>query len=220
MNDAPRGPPPLRRLALGAIAGLAVVLAGAYALRQLRVPRAAAPITEVASVYPEPRPLPEFALVAQDGSRFDRARLFGHYTFVLFGYTNCPDVCPTTLLELAGARRLLAARAPAELPAVVLITVDPARDTPARLAAYVSHFDPTFVGLTGAPAAIGTLTQALGVFVERGPGRDGNYSVDHTAALYLIDAQARLAAVFPAPHLAKALAADYRQIRAAADGGA
>ncbi|HXQ31271.1 MAG TPA: SCO family protein [Steroidobacteraceae bacterium] len=220
MDDTPRGRRPARQLVLAVIAGLAATLAGTYAVRQLRGLAAAPPVTEVASVYADPRPLPEFALVSQDGARFDRARLRGHYTFVLFGYTSCPDACPTTLLELASARRLLEGLAPGELPAVVLVSVDPARDTPARLAAYVSHFDPAFVGLTGTPAAIETLTRALGVFVQRGPERDGNYSVDHTAALFLIDAQARLAAVFPAPHVAKSLAADYRRIRAAAGGGA
>ena len=220
MNDAPRGRSPSRRLVLSVVAGLAVALAAAFAARHLLGAGAALPVTEVATVFPEPRPLPEFTLVAGDGTRFDRSRLRGHYTFVLFGYTNCPDVCPTTLIELAGARRLLAAGAPGELPAVVMVSVDPARDTPARLAAYVTHFDPAFIGLTGTPAAIETLTQALGVVVQRSPGRDGNYSVDHTAALFLIDAQARLAAVFAAPHLARTLAGDYRQIRAAAGGGA
>jgi protein SCO1 len=216
MSDPPRAGLPARRLVLIVVAGLAAGLAATFAARELAALRAGPPVTEVATVYPEPRALPEFALVAQDGSRFERARLAGHYTFVLFGYTNCPDACPTTLAELASARRLLADLAPGALPAVLLVSVDPERDTPARLAAYLAHFGPAFAGVTGAPAAVAALTVALGVAAERGAERDGNYRVDHTAALFLIDDRARLAAVFPAPHVAATLAADYRRIRAAA----
>jgi protein SCO1/2 len=198
-----------------ALAGVAGVLTALHLARH----HAAAPTTRVALVYPVPRPLPPFALLAHDGSSFDAARLRGHYTFLLFGYTNCPDVCPTTLLELARARARLADLPPAARPAVALISVDPARDTPERLAGYAPHFDPSFVGVGGSEAAVDALAQALGVAIERGTPVDGSYSVDHTAALFLIDPAARVAAVFPAPHVAEALAADYRAIRAAAGGG-
>lgn len=103
---------------------------------------------------------------------------------------------------------------------LVSISVDPARDTPERLAAYVPHFDPSFVGLTGSEAAVGALAQAIGVAIERGTPVEGSYSVDHTAAVFLIDPAARVAAVFPAPHEAQVLAEDFRAIRSAAgDGG-
>jgi protein SCO1/2 len=187
---------------------LAGLVAGAFGARELGVRVGAMPRTLAAAVFHEPRPLPDFALTAHDGTPFTPARLRGHYTLVLFGYINCPDVCPTTLVELAARNR----------PEVLMISVDPARDTPERLAAYVPHFDPSFVGVTGQVAAIDALAQRLGVAIERGEPRDGSYAVDHTAAVFLVDPAARVVAVFPAPHLAATVAADYRAILAGARG--
>ena len=224
MDSPPTPPPPpasmsRRELVLGLV-GLAVAAIGGVATaRYLIRRRHAAPSTTVALVYPAPRPIAPFSLTASDGSAFDSRRLLGRYTFVLFGYTNCPDVCPTTLLELRHVRQLLADIPATELPAVVLVSVDPKRDTPERLAAYTAHFDPAFLGLTGTEAAVGSLAQSLGVAIEREPEHDGSYSVDHTAALFLIDSSARVAAVFPTPHQAKTIAADYRAIRASRGAG-
>ncbi len=211
----PRNPVSRRELLLG---GAGLILAaglGILTARYLSRRRHASPTTVVALVYPSPRAIAPFALTASDGSAFDARRLLGRWTFILFGYTNCPDVCPTTLLELRHVRQLLADVPATELPAVVLVSVDPARDTPQRLGAYTAHFDPSFVGLTGTEAAVGSLAQSIGVAIEREPEHEGSYAVDHTAALFLIDASARVAAVFPTPHQAAAIAADYRAIRAA-----
>ncbi len=218
MTDSPRAPAPLRTLAVLATCLVAAV-AGALIARHWLAARGAPPATEAAAVYAEPRPLPAVVLVAQDGSRFDRARFLGRYTLVLFGFTNCPDLCPTTLLTLADVERRLADLPPAERPAVVMVSVDPQRDTPEVLGRYVPHFDPTFVGVTGDDAAIATLAQALGAAYQKGAEVDGSYAVDHTAALFLIDRRARLAAVFPTPHVAATIAADYRRILAARGSG-
>lgn len=208
-----------RQLALG-IAGLLVAAgAGVATARYLARRHAAAAVTQVALVYPVPRALPPFSLIAQDGSAFDAARLRGRYTFLLFGYTNCPDVCPTTLLALKQVRSLLADLAPASQPQMALVTVDPKRDTPERLGAYTSHFDPSFFGVTGSEPAIDALALAIGVAIERGAERDGAYSVDHTAALFLINPDGRVAAVFPTPHEAPRIAADYRAILNGASSG-
>jgi protein SCO1/2 len=210
MSDSPhptRAPARLLPVLVLAL-GLAAVLAGIVAYRALGGGGAAG----LAAVYPEPRPLPEVALVAHDGSRFDRSRLAGHYTLLFLGYTNCPDVCPTTLVELAGARRALAALPAALQPAVVMLSVDPARDTPAVLARYVPHFDPTFVGVSGPDAALQAWAHALGAMYEAEPAQDGAYRVDHSAALFLIDPSARLLAVYPATPSAASLAADYAHL--------
>ena len=198
---------PLRTLMLVAACAVAA-LGGAWVAATFWAQ--AHPTTEAAAVYDQPRPIPEFALVAHDGSRFDRARLLGHYSFVFFGYTNCPAFCPATLAELAAAMKDVA---PARRPEVVFVSVDPARDTPEVLARYVAHFDPRFVGATGTDEALGTLAAALGAAYQREAPVDGSYAVEHTSALFLIDPDARLAAVFPAPHAAKTLAADYLKIR-------
>lgn len=219
MTESPRVPGvPLRTLSVLA-AALVAALAGAYLAHLWLRHAEPGPVTEAAAVYAAPRPLPAFELTADDGSRFDRARLLGRYTLVFFGFTNCPDLCPTTLAELARAERLLADLPAARRPQVVMVSVDPARDTPELLHRYVPHFDPAFVGLTGEDRAIGELARALGAAYQRGPVQDGSYAVDHTAALFLVDPQARLAAVFPTPHVAATIAADYRRIVAARERG-
>ena len=219
MTESPRVPaPPLRTLAVLATCLVAAV-AGALLARHWLARPSAVPATETAAVYAEPRPLPEVALVAHDGSRFDRARFLGRYTLVLFGFTNCPDLCPTTLVTLAEVERRLVDLPAAQRPAVVMVSVDPHRDTPEVLGRYVPHFDPAFVGVTGEDGAIARLAQALGAAYQKGAEVDGSYAVDHTAALFLIDPEARLAAVFPTPHVAATIAADYRRILAAPGGG-
>jgi protein SCO1/2 len=219
MTESPRVPAlPLRTLAVLA-ACLVAAGGGALIARQWLAGPDAPPTTETAAVYAAPRPLPPFELVAHDGSRFDRARLTGRYTLVLFGFTNCPDLCPTTLLELARAERLLEDLPEARRPAVVMVSVDPQRDTPEVLGRYVPHFDPRFLGVSGPDEAIAAFALALGAAYQRGTEVDGSYTVDHTAAVFLIDPEARLAAVFPTPHLAKSIAADYRRILAAGSRG-
>ncbi len=217
MSDTPRNSARLKRtLLLLAACGVAA-LGGALAARHWLATQGP-PATEAAAVYAAPRPLPPFELVGHDGARFDRSSLAGHYTFVFFGFTNCPYLCPTTLAELAKAEQLLTDLPAASRPAVVMVSVDPARDTPAVLARYVPHFDPHFVGVTGSDAALSTLASALGAAYQRGPEVDGGYSVDHSAAVFLIDPEARLAALLPTPQVARTVAADYRRILAARGG--
>ena len=210
-------PVPLHRYLLLLTAGFAAALVGALVARHYLhrdLPTPAVADTAVAAVYATPRPLPPFTLTGHDGSRFDAARLRGHYTLLFFGYTNCPDVCPTTLLELAQVRRALADLPAALQPAVVMVSIDPKRDTNAVLARYVAHFDADFLGVTGAPEALLAFATPLGAVFQIGPEVDGRYPVDHTAALFLVDPAVALAAVFPAPHVAKTIAADYRRILA------
>jgi len=169
-----------------------------------------------ATRFDAPRPLPAFRLVDHAGRPFDRERLRGRWHFLFFGFTHCPDVCPTTLATLAAVRTRLRDLPAAERPGAVFVSVDPARDTPEALARYVPHFDPEFVGVTGEPAAIAALTRELGIAVVIGePDSDGAYTVDHTAALLLVDPDAAWAAVFGTPHAADTIARDFRAIAAA-----
>jgi protein SCO1 len=173
------------------------------------------PALAQATLFEVPRPLPEFALVDHAGRSFDRERLRGGWHFLFFGFTHCPDVCPTTLATLAAVRARLRDLPAAERPGAVLISVDPERDTPEALARYVPHFDPEFIGVTGAPEAIAALTRKLGVAVVAGPpAADGSYTVDHTAALFLIDPDGAWTAVFGTPHGADTIARDFRAIAA------
>jgi protein SCO1/2 len=162
-------------------------------------------------VYPEPRVISPFKLAAQDGKPFDLESLKGKWTFVYFGYTYCPDVCPTTLAELARAKKLLDQ---AGLSAqYVFVSVDPQRDTPKRLAQYVAFFDPGFVGATGSDEALTALTRQIGVAYSFPEGtRGASYAVDHSSIVALFDPDARLHAVFTPPQEAEGIADGLRKI--------
>ncbi len=195
---------------------LAGVLAGAAAAQFFLRTKGAPPDLEQAVLFSETRALPGFALIDQTGRRFGPEQLRGHWTLLFFGFVNCPDVCPTTLATLAAARQSLADLPDADRPAVTLVSVDPGRDTPAVLAHYVAHFDPSFSGITGSAEEINGLASAFGVAVIIGPAAaDGSYAVDHSAAIFLVDPEGRIAALFGTPHEAGTIARDFRRIVAA-----
>jgi len=192
--------PLLRGIALGAVAlifGVAIALAWRGGER---VP------VEAGVLWPPAPSVPEFSLTDHTGAVFDRSRLFGGWHLVFFGYTHCPDVCPVTL----GVMREVAARLerrPAAVPlGFLFVSVDPGRDTPAVLRDYLAWFSPRFIGLTGEAAGIASLAQSLGVawVPPRGSG-DGDYLVDHSAAVLLIDPQARLVGLYQPPFAADLL---------------
>jgi len=157
-----------------------------------------------------PRPLPAFSLTDDAGAAFDLSRLKQRWSLLFFGFTHCPDVCPTTLGMLAQTEKLLA-DLPADLkPQIVLVSVDPQRDTPQQLAYYVKFFSKSFTGVTGTPTAIDELTQAMGVPVAISPQANGDYTVDHSAAIFLVNPDGALRALFSTPHIPAVIAADYR----------
>lgn len=132
-------------------------------------------------------PRPDIALVRADGSPFDfRKETQGHLTFLFFGYTNCPDVCPLHMANLAAAMRGLSPDIRRDMQ-VIFVTTDPARDTPEKLGAWLAHFDSTFVGLRGDSASLATLQRSMGMPI---PVRDGllpdssDYAIAHGAHLW------------------------------------
>jgi len=206
-------------LKIAALVLLAVVAAAAGVwLARLQAPSppqtpSPAMALEHATVFPTPRPLPEFKLVDQHAQPYGPGRLKGRWSFLFFGFTHCPDVCPTTLATLAAARRELASLPSEQQPEVVLVSVDPGRDRPEQLAQYVAFFDPSFTGVTGDPAQIRRLSEALGVAVIIGPtDADGNYTVDHSATAFLVDPEGQVVAIFSTPHTPDGIAHDYRLI--------
>jgi len=163
-----------------------------------------------ATVFPAARPLPEFRLVDHRNQPFGRQSLEGHTSLLFFGFTHCPDICPATLQQLALARRQLDGKEPA-LPEIVLISVDPERDTPAVLERYVEYFGQGVTGVTGKLEDLRNLTTALGIHFEQAPSGEGSaddYLVNHSAAVLVIDPQARLTAIFGAPHSVEAFVND------------
>jgi protein SCO1 len=199
-----------------AVVAIVAIGAGALVARAvLDRTQARNPGVTTATVIAPARPLPDFSLVDQTGAPFDKNRLRGHWSLVFFGFTHCPDVCPTTLAMLAQVEKKIAAAPPAVAPQIILVSVDPERDKPEQLAQYVKFFSPTFTGVTGPVAAIDDFTRVLGIPVARTPLPNGDYTVDHSAAILLFDPEAALHALFSGPHSADAIAADYRRIVAA-----
>jgi protein SCO1/2 len=167
------------------------------------------------------REMPDFSLIDQQGRVFGPANLRGHWSLLFFGYTNCPDLCPTTLTTLAAMQKSLrAAKAPV-LPRVIFVSVDAKRDTPEQIAKYVPYFDPEFIGLTAADQpSIETVAKKFGVGVIIHPAVDGNYSVDHSGAIFVLAPDGRLTAVLTGPFSADALRTDFQHIVAAPGGPA
>jgi protein SCO1/2 len=154
---------------------------------------------DAATVLPEPRPLPSFSLVDQAGAPFTNDSLAGRWSVLFFGFTHCPDICPATLQQLAVARQRLAADG-RDFPEIILVSVDPERDTPEVLADYVAYFDAGITGVTGTVAEVSEFAHALGIFFAKSGDSGGDYSVDHSAAVLVVNENAEWYAVFSAPH--------------------
>jgi len=203
-------PPEHRKPAL--FIGILALLAGILVALRMSGPHVSTPPEVGGTVFNAPRPLPEVTLVDQTGAAFAPGQLAGHWSLLFFGFTHCPDVCPTTLTTLAQAVAQLGDLPPARRPRVYMISVDPGRDDPARMAEYVSYFDPQFVGVTGDPEAVDALAKGLGVAYAYVPREDGSYSVDHTAAIFVLDPDGSLVALLSTPHSATGIARDFRAI--------
>jgi protein SCO1/2 len=199
--------------------GLGLALAGAFVTwRNLRT--APQPPGEIRTVteFDDKKPLPDFRLQGTNGE-FGNVQLQGRWSFLFFGYTQCPDVCPTALGLMKSVKEKIADASGAVPPGltfqVVFVSVDPARDTPSMLKGYMAAFDPAFIGVTGDDAALGPMTKDLGVFYQRNDATDKkHYTVDHSAAIYLVDPAGRLSALFSHPQNAEKMAADFRRIAA------
>ena len=162
------------------------------------------------------RELADFSLIDQQGRVFGSANLRGHWSMLFFGYTNCPDLCPTTLTTLAAMQKRLRAAKAAVLPQVIFVSVDAKRDTPAQMAKYVPYFDPEFIGLTAADQpSIEAVAKKLGVSVIIEPAAGGNYTVDHSGAIFVFNPDGRLTAILSGPFSVEALQGDFQRIVAA-----
>jgi protein SCO1 len=193
-----------------------VGIAGAAASLIWRHPTAAVELTTGTLLTPS-RELPDFSLIDQQGRAFGSANLRGHWSLLFFGYTNCPDFCPTTLATLAAMEKRLRAARSAVLPQVIFVSVDAKRDTPAQMAKYVPYFDPEFIGLTAADQrSVETVAKKLGVAVIIQPTADGNYTVDHSGAIFVLNPEGRLTAILTGPFSVAALQGDFQHIVAAA----
>jgi protein SCO1/2 len=151
-----------------------------------------------------------FKLTDQNGQPITDADLKGKPFLVFFGYTHCPDVCPTTLFDVSEVMRSLGKDA--DRTKALFITVDPDRDTPAVLKDYLSSFDPHLVGATGDQKTVDTVEKEYRVYAKKVPtGKDGDYSMDHSAIVYLMDKQGRFVAPFKLDRKPEQAAAELRK---------
>jgi protein SCO1/2 len=201
---------PARRLLIG-FAAAAAAAAGVAA--GFLSGRGEGPLEIGGYVLERPRALPDLELVDEQAAPFRSAAFAGHWSFLYFGYTYCPDVCPLTLVELASVHRQLAAELPEERVAYYFVSVDPRRDTPARLREWVAYFDAEFHALTGSPSTLAALAQATETLFEvpENPSTD-NYLVSHSSNLVLLDPSGKLHAVLTPPHAAARLVADFTKV--------
>lgn len=161
---------------------------------------------------PTPIPVFDFTLTAHTGQEVSLSDFRDQITLLYFGYTYCPDICPGTLAELARAMDALDPEDRQKVQ-VIMVTVDPTRDSPEVLADYLAHFDPFFLGLTGSEAEIAAAAEAVGIFYEKQTRMiDSGYLVDHTASISVVDQDGNLKLIFKFGTPAEDIAADLERL--------
>jgi protein SCO1/2 len=165
---------------------------------------------ENGTLFPTPREIEPFQLVSAEQKPFTNTSLNGHWSVLFFGFTQCPQMCPTTLAMLNDTYQLIAAKKNVPLPTVVFISVDPDRDTPPVMKKYLSSFNKNFTGATGSQEELKRLTAALNILYMKvqKPNTDDpmSYQIDHSGTLLLVNPEGQLLALFSAPHTAETLA--------------
>ncbi|MBR0720626.1 SCO family protein [Bradyrhizobium manausense] len=150
-----------------------------------------------------------FQLTDQNGKAVTEKSLKGKPTLIFFGYTHCPDVCPTSLFEMSEVLRAMGKDA--DKVNAVFISVDPERDTPATMKEYLSSFDPHLEGLSGDPAETAKVILSYRVYAKKIPTKDGDYTMDHTALIYLMDRDGRFVSPFNLKRTPEEAAADLKR---------
>jgi protein SCO1 len=150
-----------------------------------------------------------FRLEDQNGKPVSEADMKGRPFLVFFGFTHCPDICPTTLFEMSQVMKALGPDA--DRAGALFITVDPERDTPGVMKDYLSNFDPHLRGLTGNRVAVDAAIRAYRVYAKKVPLQNGDYTMDHTAVVYLMDKDGNFVAPFDVSRTPEAEAADLRR---------
>lgn len=210
---------PIKKLMLPITIGIISLIAGLWLSQQMLLNNNDTKIPKNldATVLPKARPLVKFSLTDHNKNIFSPEQLKGQWSFLFFGFTNCPDVCPTTLKVMQAMWKTL----PTKLgdighPKLYFVSVDPQRDKPETLKHYVQYFNPEFQGVTGKLDEIDKLTNQIGIlygFDEKDGENDNEYIVNHSAQLILVDPKGRMRAVISPPHIAKTISANFQTIR-------
>jgi protein SCO1/2 len=169
-------------------------------------------LQKATSLISNPRQLPKFSMTNHFGSDFTNEDLENNWSFLFFGFTHCPDICPLTLSTMDQVVDKLDNKISTQL---IFVSVDPKRDNPERLKEYVSHFNNKMIGLTGSVEQINLLTQHFGAVYSIPNNEEKNYQVDHSAHVFVITPDGKLVALFSTPHDANIIADDFKIISAA-----
>jgi protein SCO1/2 len=182
------------------------------AKRYVAHPPVAAPQLQAARLFPAPRELPAFSLASGKDGHIDKNSLAGHWTIVFLGFTHCPDVCPTTLADMAKAQKIWRTLPAATRPRLLFVSVDPDRDTPAALADYARFFDADTLTATAPEPALGAFAKSLNLVYMKVPMANGDYDMDHSSSLMLLDPQVRQAGFLRPPLEPAKIASDLIQL--------
>ena len=184
---------------LSIIVTILVMIAGVYFLR---------PHTFHGTVIQSPEPSYDFTLTSVDGD-VSLSDFRGKIVLIYFGYTFCPDICPGTLGNVAQALRNMGTQA--DDVQLIMVSLDPERDTPEKLAEYMGHFHPSFIGVTGSKEKLDEVAALYGIFYQKAEGSDATgYLIDHTATLMVLDREGYLKLVFPFGVTAQEIADDLK----------
>lgn len=184
---------------------------GIFSARQQRVQL---PVQIQGLMWPNPKSLQPFTTIDQNGREFGLGNLQGKWSFLFFGYTRCPDICPITLTIMDKVYKQLESMQQQSEVQMIFVSVDPERDTSEQLHSYVSYFNKGFVGLGGSLEQIQALTRQIGIaYFHEQPTATGDYMVDHSASIFLIDPQGQLIAILSAPHQAEDILSRFLEIR-------
>lgn len=164
---------------------------------------------------PDPKPISNFQLSDHNGKIFDTKTLAGKWSFIFFGYTFCPDICPTTLAVLTATQKQLQLDPEVWSDSqVIFVSVDPDRDTQEKLASYMEFFNQDFIAVTGMREEIDNLARQFNaLYIIEPETQPGFYLVSHTAAIFLVDPRARLVGSFSQPHYPSSINSLFRKIR-------
>jgi len=209
----------VRNFILLASIGILSLVIGIWASQKLLVTNndTRIPANLDATVLPHARPLTGFSLLDKNNQPFTPQQLNGHWSFLFFGFTNCPDVCPTTLKVMQAVWATLPTKKgePGH-PQLYFVSVDPDRDNSQNLKPYVEFFNPEFNAVTGKLNEIDKLTNQIGIlygYDEKDGDKDKDYIVNHSAQIILVDPKGRMRAVISPPHIAKTIAANFQTIQ-------
>jgi len=168
------------------------------------------PEIETGTLLGQPKALPEFELVNHQGETITRRDLTGQWSLLFTGFTSCPDVCPSTIYVLNALDEKL--RANQDEFRMILLSVDPERDTPGVMAQYIELFSPSLTGITGSLSGIEQFCNEIGMSFIHIPGTEGRYTVEHSGALVLIDPRGRISGYFRPPFDTDLMARDLQAI--------